>query len=294
MIIHRSDLDEKMADMSECVSSIYNIDATEEEKQIIYEYEKNNPIILKIRFIPHLKLKLPTFDIERALSEVNDYYQTDDFSQLEITGIPPEEGGSYFKYEGEHPTWGGRALVNYTPSSVGTWGKDDRLLAIKHYPHLQERAAKLTTRRPLLQDMNFYKTELWDKLPYITNYITENICEDFSYMRRTFLFRLKSGGCLTFHNHRREPWETHEAPHDEGIIHIPLVTHPSALMYQQIGDSDWIDAQHYDTGETWLFNSYMNHAVDNRKSPINRLHLTITVDFADRKFRELIERSINE
>ena len=292
MIIHRYSLDDDMGDLTDCVYPIDNMPTTDEGRKIIYEYEKNNPITLKIRHIPHLKLKLPKFDLDTALKEVSEYYKNDDFMKLDLKGISPKEGGQYFWYDGLHNSWGSKALVNYTPSSKGTWGKEDRELAIKEFPHLQEHAAKLTTRRPFLQDMNFYKTDVWDSLPYITNYIMEHICDDFKNMRRTHLYRLKSGGRLNFHNHRILPWERDSAPHDEGIIHIPLITHPAALMYEQIGDSDWIDAQHYAAGETWLLNTYMNHAVDNKDSPVDRLHLTIMIDFSDKKFTNLLKRSL--
>ncbi len=292
MILHRSSLSPEMGDLSDCIAPVDRMPTSIEGKQIIEKYERDNPIILKIRYRPHIKLDLPPFDLESALREIKAYYDSDDFMRLDLKGIPPAEGGQYFWYDGLHGTWGSRALINYIPESKGTWGKEDREIAIRDYPELQSRAAALTTRRPFLQDMNFYKTEVWDALPYITNYIMENICEDFANMRRTHLYRLKPGGKLNFHNHRLLPWEDCAAPHDEGIVHIPLITHPSSLMYEQIGESDWIDAQHYGAGEPWLLNTYLNHAVDNTKCPVNRLHLTIMVDFSDKKFTNLIERSL--
>jgi hypothetical protein len=292
MIIHRSTLDPDMGDLTDCISPIDFMPVSDEGRTIIEEYERNNPVILKIRYTPHLKLKLPQFDMNRAWTEVKAYYDNDDFMKLDLKGIPPADGGQFFWYDGVHSTWGSRALVNYIPQSKGTWGKEDREIAIRDYPQLQPTAAALTSRRPFLQDMKFYKTEVWDALPYITSYIMDYICDDFNNMRRTHLYRLKSGGRLNFHNHRLLPWESTSAPHDEGIVHIPLFTHPSSIMYEQIGDSDWIDAQHYGTGETWLLNTYMNHAVDNKHSPVDRLHLTIMVDFSDKKFSKLIENSI--
>jgi len=264
-----------------------------ETEKIIADYEEKNPIILKIRHIPHLKLKIPPFDLTQALSEISSIYKDNDFMPLDLKGIDYNEGGNFFHtIQGLHTSWNSKALINYIPESKGLWGKEDRELAVINYPEYQPIASKLKSRRPFLQDMKFYKTEIWDSLPYITNYIMENLCIDFSNMRRTFLFKLNSKSLINFHNHRLMPWENYAGPHDEGIIHIPLITHPESLMLEQIGDSHWIDLQHYSAGEAWLFNSYMNHAVDNTKSPIDRLHLTIIIDFSDKRFVEVIERSL--
>jgi hypothetical protein len=294
MILNLNELSPRMADLTDCVVPIDNMPMSEEGKKLIHDYERANPITLKIRHIPHLRLNLPVFDLETALREVQQYYEKDDFVPLDLKGIPVSEGGNYFRYDGAHGSWGSRALVNYTTASSGTWGKDDKELAIRDFPHLQERAAAVQGRRLYLHDMNFYKTTAWDELPYLTNYIMENICGDFSNLRRVFLFRLKSGGCINFHNHRFLPWDEDAALHDEGIIHIPLITHPSSLMCQQIGDSDLVDVQHYGAGEAWLFNSYTNHAVDGINCPIDRLHFTVVVDFSDKKFTDIIESSLGE
>lgn len=292
MIIHRKELDEDMSDLSDCIFPIDHMPTTPEAKEIIDEYERKNPVILKIRYIPHLRLKLPPFDLDRALKEVHQYYESNDFMGLDLNGLSLDEGGRVSKYKGIHSAWSSRALVNFTPNSKGTWGKDDREIAMRDFPDLQPNADKIKNRRPFLQDMKFYKTDLWDSLPYITSYITENLCGDMENIRRSFLYKLKAGGRIKFHNHRFLPFDNTAAPHEEGIIHIPLITHPSSMMYQLIGDSDWIDARHYEPGEVWLFNTYANHAVDNKKSPIDRLHLVVMVDFSDKKFTELIEKSI--
>ena len=63
-------------------------------------------------------------------------------------------------------------------------------------------------------------------------------------------------------------------------------------MLSQIGDSDWVDAQHYKEGETWLLNTYMNHGVDATKCMMNRLHLVIMIDFADPKFMSVLENNL--
>jgi len=292
MIIHRSTLNPRVRSLNDCVSPLDSMPRSEAGGKIIHKYEADNPVILKIRHRPHIQLKLPQFDLEAARSEVYKFYTGNDFMELDMKGVPPEQGGQPYPFNGTHAWWSSRALVNYIPESKGVWGKDDRDLAIANYPHLQQKAINIKDHRPFLQDMNFYKTEVWDALPYITNYIMTHLCSDFSFMRRTHLYRLKQRGCLTFHNHRLLPWEHEEAPHDEGIIHIPLYTHESCKMLTQIGDSDWIDAQHYAEGEVWLLNTYMNHAVDATSCPIDRLHLTIMVDFADPKFAQLIERSM--
>ena len=292
MIVHRSTLNPRVRTLKDCISPLDKMPRSEQGAKIIHQYEQDNPIILNIRHRPHIKLNIEKFDLEAAQKEVARFYQNNDFMRLDMKGISLDSGGRPYDYNGYHSWWSSRALVNYIPQSKGTWGKDDRELAIKEYPQYQQRAAKIEGHRPFLQDMDFYKTEVWDALPYITDYIMTNICSNFKYMRRTHLYKMNPRGCLTFHNHRLLPWETEEAPHDEGIIHIPLHTHESCKMLTQIGDSDWVDAQHYAEGEVWLLNTYMNHAVDATSCLIDRLHLTIMVDFADPKFAKLLENSL--
>ena len=290
MIIHRSKLNPRVRKLKDCIAPIDKMPQTKEGAKIIRQYETDNPIILKLRHRPHLKLKHININLDRARKEVDQFYKnTEEFMKLDMKGLPDTNS---YDYEGHHMFWSSRALVNYTPSSYGTWGKDDREIAIKKYPDLQEKALKVKDRRVFLNDMNFYKTEVWDALPYITSFIMENLCSDFKYMRRTHLYNMKPRGCLTFHNHRLLPWETEEAPHDEGIIHIPLYTNEDCKMLSQIGDSDWIDAQHYKEGETWLLNTYMNHGVDATKCMIDRLHLVIMIDFTDPKFTDVLEESL--
>lgn len=293
MIVHRSTLNPRVRGLHDCVAPVENVPMNDEIRAITKKYEEDNPITLKIRHRPHIKLKLPEFNLEKARAEVRNFYENaEDFMRMDLNGLTPEEGGKDFWYKGLHAFMTSRALVNYIPESRGVWGKDDRELAVKNYPHLHPKAVNVKSRRLLLQDMNYYKTEVWDALPYITSYIMDNLCEDFNNMRRTHLFRSKPKGCLTFHNHRFLPWDNEAAPHDEGIIHIPLFTHESVNMLSQIGDSDWVDAQHYAPGEVWLFNTFFNHAMDATKCPIDRLHLTITIDFSDKRFTQVIENSL--
>jgi hypothetical protein len=292
MIIHRSQLNARVRSLKDCVAPLDHMPQSAAGGAVIRKYETDNPIILKIRHRPHMRLRLPTFDLQQAQQEVAKFYNSDDFMRLDMRGLPPEDGGRAYDFNGYHSHWASRALVNYIPESKGVWGKDDRELAIKQYPHLQPRAAQLKDRRPFLQDMEFYKTDVWEALPYITDYIMTHLCDNFKYMRRTHLYKMNPRGCLTFHNHRLLPWETEAAPHDEGIVHIPLHTHASVNMLAQIGDSDWVDAQHYGEGEIWLLNTYMNHAVDATACPVERLHLTIMIDFGDPKFTNVLENSL--
>lgn len=273
------------------IAPVDDMPSTPEMKKIISDYEQSHPILEKIKYIPHIKLKVPEFDLDRALNEINQFYMADDFDRLDLRGIPESEGGKKYHWTAPHPTWGTKALINYTPSSIGTWGKDDREIACKNFPNLQPHAVNVIGRKLLLSDMMFYKTDIWDKLPYITSYITENIC-NVENLKRTHIFRLKPSGVLNFHNHRLLPWEDCASPFDEGIVHIPLITNPSAKMCVQINDTDDVDVQHYAAGECWLFNSYLNHAVDCSDNSDARIHLTIMCDFGDEKFVDLIERSM--
>lgn len=292
MIIHRSKLNPRVRSLKDCVYPLDTMPRSKAGAEIIQKYETDNPIILKIRHRTHLKLKIPEFNLEAARREVYKFYTGNDFMDFDMKGLPVEQGGTPYPFDGRHAWWNSRALVNYIPESKGLWGKDDRDLAVSNYPQFQQRALNVKDRRLFLQDMNFYKTEVWDALPYITEYIMTHLCSDFKYMRRTHLYKLKPKGCITFHNHRILPWEPEEGPHDEGIVHIPIYTHENCKMLTQIGDSEWVDSQHYAAGEAWLLNTYMNHAVDATACPVDRMHLTVTVDFGDPKFAKLLEDSL--
>ncbi len=290
MIVNINELSDRL-NLNDIVAPVDYMPATPLMKKIISDYENANPITKKIKYIPHIKLKVPEFDLDRALNEIHEFYMNDDFDRLDLKGIPASQGGKQYPWTDPHPTWGTRALINYTPSSIGTWGKEDREIAARDFPDLQPNAASVNYRKLLLSDMIFYKTDVWDKLPYITSYITDNICNAEN-LKRTHIFRLKSSGVLNFHNHRLLPWEDCASPFDEGIVHIPLITNSSAKMCVQLNDTDQVDVQHYAAGECWLFNSYLNHAVDCSANTSTRIHLTIMCDFSDTKFVELIERSM--
>ena len=290
MITNISELSDRFH-LNDIIANVDYMPSTHLMKKIIEDYEESHPITKKIKYIPHIKLKVPEFDLDRALNEINEFYIHDDFGRLNLAGIPESQGGSYYHYKGLHPSWGTRALINYTPSSTGTWGKEDREIAVRDFPSLQQNALHVKGRKLLLSDMLFYKTDIWDKLPYITSYITENICSAEN-LKRSHVYRLKANGILNFHNHRLLPWEDCAAPFDEGIVHIPLITNTSSKMCVQINDTTDIDVQHYAAGECWLLNSYLNHAVDCTETTIDRVHLTIMCDFSDKTFVELIERSI--
>ena len=48
MIIHRSSLDSDMGDLTDCIAPIDFMPVSDEGRTIIEEYERKNPVILKI------------------------------------------------------------------------------------------------------------------------------------------------------------------------------------------------------------------------------------------------------
>ena len=170
------------------------------------------------------------------------------------------------------------------------WIPGERDIAALQYPEYQPRAKDIVGERKLLaKDMEFYPTDLWHRLPYMMEYITTHICKK---MYRSHIGRLSPNSHIDFHNHRLLNWETESYLNDEAIVHIPLITHPSTKMCVRYPDGN-IDVQHYGPGEAWLFNSWMDHGVDNTECPIARVHLTMWCNIEDPLLTALISKSLD-
>jgi hypothetical protein len=254
-------------------------------EESVKEYETKNPISSKIKEIPHLKLNAPKFDYESAWDEVQKLDQ-DSFSQCNLRNYKETlQKGPLL-----HPHWYSKTMVNYTPYSWTGQGKQAKEEAAWAYPEFQPYAASIVDKSPTLssEDMQFYKTEIYDQLPTTTNFINEHIA-DKTY--RMHVWKIKDGGYLNWHNHIRLPWQSNVIVNDKAIVHLALHTHPDINML--VKKNDKIYAEHYSPGETWVFNYIYDHAVDN-PTTVFRCHIVFYVPLTDKKFCKLVERSLQK
>lgn len=252
------------------------------EKEL-FDYESANPTSALIKDVPHIKLDLPSFDYTQAWNEI----QTIDENKFAYCNLrnykETQEKGPL-----THAHWCGLSSVNYTPHSWTGQGKQAKEEATLAYPQYQERAAKLIDSKQLeSEDMNFYRTEIYDQIPTVSNFIKEHIA-DKTY--RVNVWKIKEGGYLNWHNHARLPWHRGLTLNDKAIIHIPIYTHPDVKML--VRKDEKIYAERYNPGEAWVFNYIYDHAVDN-PTDIFRCHIVLYVPLTDKKFCELVERSLN-
>mgnify|MGYP001092638643 FL=1 len=258
-------------------------DAKESIKQIL-DYEEKFPYSNITKEIPHIKLDIPEFDHERAKAEVDEAIGSAFIPiNMATTAETVENGPNY------HRHWGARALINYTPHSHLWFNKQSKECATRDMPEYQPYAASIVDTAPRLnlEDMKYYKTDLFNKLPYITKFIFDNIC-DTTY--RAFIWKMGHDGYLNWHNHARLPWHTDVIANDKAIVHIPIVTDPKIKMLVRMDDKT-IYSEHYAKGNAYVFNNVKDHAVENTTST-DRLHVALYVPYHDKKFIELLDRSI--
>jgi len=270
----------------------YNYNAFEEmsesEKTAYVEkldlYEKNNPYSKLMKSVPHLKLDVPPFDAKRSHEEIVKHIG-DDFVPINMRNVlETEEHGPI-----NHQHWSARAIINYTPHSDKWLQKQSKESATWKYPELQPRANKLINKVPRLEldDMEYYKTDLYDKLSYTSNYIFENIADN---TYKVFIWRIGKEGYLNWHNHAKLPWHKDLVVNDKAIVHLPVITHPDIRMIVDINDT--LYSEYYEPGSAYVFNGIQDHAVEN-KTDVNRLHVVAFIPWNDPKFEKVLERSLN-
>ena len=253
--------------------------------EIAKDYEAANPVSAMLKHIPHFKLDIPEFDHARAWAEVQEI-PMDTYSRANLRNY--EETTAKGKVE--HPHWYSNTMVNYTPRSSDCQGKQSKEEAAVAYPEYQENAAKILGKVPRLNsvDMNFYETETYAKLPYITNFIKEHIADD---TFRMHIWKIKGEGYLNWHNHIKLPWHSDVIINDKAIVHIPLYTHPDVEML--VNKEGTIYSEHYEVGSSWIFNYIYDHAVDN-PSDVFRCHIVFYVSLSNKKFADLCLKSSNK
>jgi hypothetical protein len=231
--------------------------------------------------IPHLRLKIPPFNYQKAIDEVQPLLT--DIVNCNLRRPDESEllGPDY------QPYWAGRAIVNYSASSTEFFCKQAKESSTQLYPHLQEAALDSGNERLTVTDMKYYKTEIYNQLPYITDFISRYISQN---TYRCWIWVIKKNGYLNWHNHGRLPWHNDFILYDKAIVHLPLITSPKSLML--VKKSDIIYGQHYAPGESWLFNPVEDHAVDNSRNPNDRIHITVFCPLDDPVFLNLAKTSL--
>lgn len=247
------------------------------------EYETANPTSKKIKHIPHIKLDLPLLDYEQAWKEIQSIPQ-EKFAYCNLRNLQETKEKGPLK----HPHWCGLSMVNYTPYSWTGQGKQAKEEATLEYPQYQQKATTLIDHKQLeSDDMEFYRTEIYDQVPTVADFINTHIA-DRTY--RVNVWKIHAGGYLNWHNHARLPWHRGLTLNDKAIIHIPIYTDPRVKML--VRKDDRIYAERYNAGESWVFNYIHDHAVDN-PSDVFRCHIVLYVPLTDKKFCSLVERSID-
>jgi len=255
-----------------------------ESAQKIIDYQNKYPYSKITQEIPHITLNIPEFDYKKAKEEVDEAIGSAFIPiNMATTKESIETAPNY------HRHWGARALINYTPHSHLWFNKQSKECATADMPEYQPYASSIINDVPRLnlEDMKYYKTDLYERMPYITEFIFEHICNE-SY--RAFIWKMGHDGYLNWHNHARLPWHNDVIANDKAIVHIPIVTDPNIKMLVRMDDGT-IYSEHYAPGKAYVFNNVKDHAVENTTS-IDRLHVAVFVPYHDEKFIKLLDKSI--
>jgi hypothetical protein len=255
-----------------------------ESAQKIIDYQNKYPYSKLTQEIPHITLNIPKFDHAKAKQEVDEAIGSAFIPiNMSTTNETIKKGPNY------HRHWASRALINYTPHSHLWFNKQSKECATRDMPEYQTYASSIIDNVPRLnlEDMKYYKTDLYNRLPYITKFIFDHIC-DTSY--RAFIWKMGHDGYLNWHNHARLPWHSDVIANDKAIVHIPIVTDPGIRMLVRTDDKK-IYSEHYAPGNAYVFNNVKDHAVENN-TMVDRLHVAIFVPYHDKKFINLLDRSV--
>jgi hypothetical protein len=233
----------------------------------------------KLNATPHLKLDLPKFDYVKALDEIMTC-TNNEFTPIQNCDFKDRNGPRT-----DHSTWSSRSLVNYVPYSDKYCSFYDREDSAENFPDLQPEAWENLKQGKAVsyKHMKYYKTELYDKMPYITSYLTTHVFEN---SNRILLWKLAAGGTIGWHHHSNKQGNTDV--NDNIIVHIPITTHQDVKMLVKVGDL--IHEENYKVGNAYIFNSVHDHAVTNF-SDVDRIHIIVMIPFNDKKIWEVIERS---
>lgn len=263
-----------------------NLDESSAKESVkkILDYEEKYPYSKITKEIPHIKLDIPTFDYGKAKEEIDKAIGSAFVPINMSTTAETLENGPNFQRH-----WASRAFINYTPHSHLWFNKQSKECATRDMPEYQPYASSIIDKvsRLNLEDMKYYKTDLYNRLPYITKFIFEHIC-DTSY--RAFVWKMGHNGYLNWHNHARLPWHSDVIANDKAIVHIPIVSDPKIKMLVRMDDQT-IYNEYYKPGNAYVFNNIKDHAVENITN-IDRIHVVVFVPYHDKKFIKLLDKSI--
>ena len=231
--------------------------------------------------VPHLKLDLPKFDYVTAKKQILNATKNKFVSINARNYYDTQKNGPL-----NHPYWSARALINYSHHSDRFFGNRDKEYATLSVPELQPKSKNLLDQNQeiTLEDMIYYKTDIYNAVPYITNYINTYIC-DKSY--RIYLWKLAAGGTIEWHNHSNLLWNKNLEINESILVHIPIITHSSVEMLVKINNK--IYSEYYKPGNVYIFNNNYDHAVVNN-SNVDRLHIVIMVPWSDNKLANLVSK----
>jgi hypothetical protein len=254
------------------------------------------PWLQKMARIPHLRLKLPEFPVAEVVREM--YTAEPSYAQCSLR--TPEEERDLGPLR--QPHWYASALVNYNRTAASFFCKLAKEVATFAEPEFQKKTREryLGSIRPTNStpcetalnwgltsaDMDHYPTELWERLPRTTEYITRHIGGP---LYRCWFLLLKRQGYLNWHSHARLD-AAGNFRYDKFIIHIPIVTNPATRMHVRIDDQ--VHSLHYKAGEAWAFNSMHNHSAENGGDE-DRIHLVITTSTSNPTIAKVIQDSLD-
>ena len=229
------------------------------------------PLSRKLLYKSHWPLDL-TVDIDQSIIEM-------ELSRLDNTwngfdNDPLQERGA-----GISTYWTAKFLRNFVEDSNFGFTDSEKLLTKMGRADDVEKSGGHCKREKLVN------TDIWDKVPYIRSIAERYVTIEKS--NRIAISRVDEFSRVNWHSHIKE---TKSASYT--YLHIPLVTHKDANML--VLKDGMVDYQHYDIGESWLFNTQHNHAVNCRKSDVKRIHLLILASFDDPKFINHLELSLRQ
>lgn len=262
-------------------NSIDSLSSTQFQKYLekIENLKKRYKHFEIISNIPHIQLDLPKFDYKIA---------NDQITKATKDQYTPINSRNYYETveqgPGEHQYWSARALINYSTDSDKFFGNKDKEFATLSVPGFQKRAKKLLdeNKELTLDDMEYYQTDIYKLVPYVTDYINTYIC-DKSY--RIFLWKLKANGHIEWHNHSNLLWNKNLEVNESILVHIPIITNPLVEMLVKINDT--VYSKYYEPGNVYIFNNTYDHAVINNWN-MDRLHIVIMIPWTDKKIENLI------
>lgn len=240
----------------------------------LHEVEKNvsksyHQTIEKIKRVPHLLCDL-SWDVERALEEVKK------LSNWSPHKLHPYKNLSAAYLDKHEKNFVGVCLVDYQKNSL--LGMLDSQGSLYRQPEAQ------IDEKGRLQ---YFLTDAGEQTPYIISQlrkISPNI-------NRTRVIRTPPGGGIPWHSHHNNVYKIDYLR--LCIFNIPLITHERCIhsVRDHRDVNSRVYSQHYQKGQTYLFNSWHDHEFMNY-SPIERITIIPYFNFTDEVLLNFIEDNL--